>query len=149
MSIYTWRRKYLKYGMVGLMTKRKSIPKEPLPQDHAPSESEELEKLRTQLQELQFEVDVMKETIAVLKKDPGVDLTVLRNREKAVIIDALKGKYALPALLSRFKMAKSSYYYQRAVMNKPDKYLSCRAQITSIFHENRGVYGFTVVFIWR
>ena len=112
MSIYTWRRKYLKYGMVGLMAKRKSIPRAPMPQDHALPESEELEKLRTQLQELQFEVDVMKETIAVLKKDPGVDLTVLRNREKAVIIDALKGKYALPTLLSRFNMAKSSYYYQ-------------------------------------
>lgn len=26
MSIYTWRRKYLKYGMVGLIAKRKSIP---------------------------------------------------------------------------------------------------------------------------
>ena len=147
MSIYAWRRKYLKYGMVGLMAKRKSIPREPLPQDHAPSESEELEKLRTQLQELRFEVDVLKETIAVLKKDPGVDLAVLRNREKAVIIDALKGKYALPALLSRFKMAKSSYYYQRAVTNKPDKYLSCRAQITSIFHENRGVYGYRRIYL--
>ena len=147
MSIYAWRRKYLKYGMVGLMTKRKSIPRAPLPQDHALPESEELEKLRTQLQELQFEVDVMKETIAVLKKDPGVDLTVLRNREKAVIIDALKGKYALPTLLSRFNMAKSSYYYQRAVMNKPDKYLSYRAQITAIFQENRGVYGYRRIYL--
>ena len=127
MSIYTWRRKYLKYGMVGLLAKRKSIPRAPLPQEHALSETEELEKLRTQLQELQFEVDVMKETIAVLKKDPGVDLTVLRNSEKAVIIDALKGKYTLPTLLSHFNMAKSSYYYQRAVMTKPDKYVSCRA----------------------
>lgn len=71
MSIYTWRRKYLKYGMVGLMAKRKSIPRAPLPQEHALSETEELEKLRTQLQELQFEVDVMKETIAVLKKTPA------------------------------------------------------------------------------
>lgn len=147
MSIYTWRRKYLKYGMVGLMAKRKSIPRAPLPQEHALSETEELEKLRTQLQELQFEVDVMKETIAVLKKDPGVDLTVLRNREKAVIIDALKGKYALPTLLSRFNMAKSSYYYQRAVMNKPDKYLSYRAQITAIFQENRGVYGYRRIYL--
>ena len=147
MSIYVWRRKYLKYGMVGLMAKRKSIPREPLPQDHALPESEELENLRTQLQELQFEVDVLKETISVLKKDPGIDLTVLRNREKAVIIDALKGKYALPALLSRFKMAKSSYYYQQAVMNKPDKYLSQRAQITSIFHENRGIYGYRRIYL--
>ena len=147
MSIYAWRRKYLKYGMVGLMAKRKSIPRAPMPQDHALPESEELEKLRTQLQELQFEVDVMKETIAVLKKDPGVDLAVLRNREKAVIIDALKGKYALPTLLSRFNMAKSSYYYQRAVMNKPDKYLSYRAQITAIFQENRGVYGYRRIYL--
>lgn len=147
MSIYAWRRKYLKYGMVGLMAKRKSIPREPLPQDHALPESEELEKLRTQLKELQFEVDVLKETIAVLKKDPGIDLTVLRNREKAVIIDALKGKYTLPALLSRFKMAKSSYYYQQAVMNKPDKYLSHRAQITSIFHENRDAYGYRRIYL--
>lgn len=147
MSIYVWRRKYLKYGMVGLMAKRKIIPREPLPQDHALPESEELENLRTQLQELQFEVDVLKETISVLKKDPGIDLTVLRNREKAVIIDALKGKYTLPALLSRFKMAKSSYNYQQAVMNKPDKYLSQRAQITSIFHENRGIYGYRRIYL--
>ena len=89
----------------------------------------------------------MKETIAVLKKDPGVDLTVLRNREKAVIIDALKGKYTLPTLLSRFNMAKISYYYQRAVMTKPDKYVSCRAQITSIFQENRGVYGYRRIYL--
>lgn len=147
MSIYVWRRKYLKYGMAGLMAKRKSISREPLPQDHALPESEELENLRTQLQELQFEVDVLKETISVLKKDPDIDLTVLRNREKAVIIDALKGKYALPALLSCFKMAKSRYYYQQAVMNKPDKYLSQRAQITSIFHENRGIYGYRRIYL--
>ena len=147
MSIYVWRRKYLKYGMVGLMAKKKRIPKDLLPQDHVLSESEELEKLRTQLQELQFEVDVLKETIAVLKKDPGVDLTELRNREKAVIIDALKGKYALPTLLSRFNMAKSSYYYQQAVINKPDKYLSYRAKIASIFHENRGVYGYRRIYL--
>ena len=51
MSIYVWRRNYLKHGMVGLMAKRKSIPRAPLPQEHALSETEELEKLRTQLQE--------------------------------------------------------------------------------------------------
>ena len=32
------------------------------------------------------------------KKDPGVDQTGLKNREKAVIIDALKSKYSLPWL---------------------------------------------------
>ena len=91
---------------------------------------------------MQFEVDVLKETLAVLKKDPGVDLTALKNREKAVIIGALREKYALPILLTHFHMARSSYYYQQTVMHKPDKYLPFRAQITSVFYENRGVYGY-------
>ena len=39
-------------------------------------------------------------------------------------------------------MARSSYYYQRTVRNKPDKYLPVRAQIASVFNENRGVYGY-------
>ena len=142
MSIYAWRRKYLKHGMVGLMAKKKSIPRQPLPQADLVPQSEELEALRTQLTELQLEVDVLKETIEVLKKDPGADLTKLRNREKAVIIGALEGKYALPTLLAFVHMAKSSYYYHRATQNKPDKYALCRTKIKSLFHENRGIYGY-------
>lgn len=59
-----------------------------------------------------------------------------------MIIDALKEKYALPMLLAYFHIAKSSYYYQQAVRNKPDKYFPLREQIVSVFHENRGVYGY-------
>ena len=92
MSIYTWRRKYLKYGMAGLMAKRKSIPRKPLPPDDLRSQSEEMQALQEQVRHLQFEVDVLKEIHAVLKKDPGVDLTELKNREKAVIIGALREK---------------------------------------------------------
>ena len=142
MSIYTWRRKYLKYGMVGLMAKRKSISRKPLPPDAPRPQSEEMQALQEQVRHLQFEVDVLKETLAVLKKGPGVDLTGLKNREKAVIIDALREKYTLPMLLTYFHMARSSYYYQQAVMNKSDKYLPFRRQITLVFHENRGVYGY-------
>ena len=142
MSIYAWRRKYLKYGMVGLMAKRKSIPRKPLSPDAPRPQSEEMLALQEQVRHLQFEVDVLKETLAVFKKDPGVDLTALKNREKAVIIGALREKYALPMLLTYFHMARSSYYYQQAVMNKLDKYLPFREQIISVFHENRGVYGY-------
>lgn len=80
--------------MVGLMAKRKSIPRKPLPPDAPRPQSEEMQALQEQVQYLQFEVDVLKETLAVLKKDPGVDLTALKNREKAVIIGALREKYA-------------------------------------------------------
>ena len=65
MSIYTWRRKYLKYGMVGLMAKRNSIPRKPLPPDAPRPQSEEMQALREQVRHLQFEVDVLKETLAV------------------------------------------------------------------------------------
>ena len=92
------------------MAKRKSIPRAPMLQDHALPESEELEKLRTQLQELQFEVDVMKETIAVLKKDPGVDLAVLRNREK------WKERY--PSYLICFGLLISNYLRKRGCLIK-------------------------------
>ncbi|PRR78198.1 hypothetical protein [Clostridium luticellarii] len=43
---------------------------------------------------MQLEIDILKETINVLKKDPNVDQTVFKNREKAVIVDALKNKYS-------------------------------------------------------
>lgn len=70
--------------MVGLMAKKKSIPRKLLPPDAPRSQSEEMLALQEQVRHLQFEVDVLRETLAVSKKDPGVDLTALKNREKPV-----------------------------------------------------------------
>ena len=50
----------------------------------------ELDILKQQLRDMQMEIDILKETINVLKKDPGVNMGFLKNREKAVIVDALK-----------------------------------------------------------
>ena len=55
-----------------------------------------------------MEVDVLKETLNILKKDPGVNVMKLKNREKAVVIDAVKDKYPLPELLRCLCMSKSS-----------------------------------------
>ena len=71
MSIYAWRRKYLKYGMIGLMAKKNRIPRQPLSPTDPPMKSDELEALQAQIRELQLEVDVLKETIEVLKKPPA------------------------------------------------------------------------------
>ena len=54
--------------MIGLMAKRKSILRKPLPPDDIRSQSEEMQALREQVQHLQFKVDVLKETLAILKK---------------------------------------------------------------------------------
>ena len=75
--------------------------------------AEDINELKAQMLDMQMEIDILKETINVLKKDPGIDQTALSNWEKAVIIDALKNKYSLPDLLKKLNLAKSSYYYQK------------------------------------
>jgi putative transposase len=128
-SIYNWRKRYMQGGAVSLMN-TKNIKPEQLPDIDSKTSSEEVEELRKQLYELQFEVDILKETINVLKKDPGVDWKNLKNREKVVVIDAMKNKYPLPRLLSKMKIAKSSYYYQIAAQSKNDKYNAPHCQDT-------------------
>ena len=46
-----------------------------------------------------MEVDVLKEALNLLKKDPGINITKLKNHEKAVVIDAVEDKYPLDQLL--------------------------------------------------
>lgn len=74
--------------------------------------SDEINQLKSQIQDMQLEIDILKETINVLKKDPDIDQSALSNREKAVIIDVLKNRYSLPLLLQKLQLSKSSYYYQ-------------------------------------
>ena len=139
-SIYTWRRKYIQKGAVALMNTGDD-PRGILPKGEV-SSSLEVEKLKAQVQDMQLEIDILKETLEVLKKDPGADLTTLRNQEKAVIVDALKNKYSLPILLQKLRLAKSSYYYQHKLASTPDKYEALRDRITILFGENSGRYGY-------
>ena len=50
-----------------------------------------------------------------------------------MIIEVLKNKYSLPALLKRLGVSKSSYYYQEAVKKQPDKYSDIRNRICQLF----------------
>lgn len=95
----------------------KNIPSEELKEGTIPSDSivvssNEVTELKAQMLEMKMEIDILKETINVLKKDPCIDQAALSNREKAVIIDVLKTKYSLPHLLKKLHISKSSYYYQ-------------------------------------
>ena len=140
-SIYTWRKKYTQKGMMALMNSPKEHSRGKLPEGKMTSSSE-VEDLRARLMEMQMEIDILKETINVLKKDPGVDQTALKNREKAVIIDALRDRYSLPVLLNRLDMAKSSYFYQKKVLYREDKYQELRIRIRNIFNESMERYGY-------
>jgi len=94
------------------------------------------------MNEMQLEIDILKETIDVLKKDPGVDKAPLKNKDKIVIVDALKTKYKLQILLNKLNLPKSSYYYHQKILTRPDKYLQVSKQIKTIFYENYKCYGY-------
>lgn len=137
-SIYIWHKKYILKGAVALMNTNYD-PRGNLPEG-IPASSPEVEQLKRQMQEMQMEIDILKGTLDALKKDPGVDLTALRNREKAVMIDALKDNYSLQ--LQKLKLLKSSYYYQRKRLACTDKYAELKNRIKELSNENGGRYGY-------
>lgn len=142
MSIYTWYRQYKKYRVAGLMSSKKQIKRENIDFNTESAPAQGISELQDQINQLQMEVDVLKEALNLLKKGPGINVTELKNREKAVIIDAMKNKYPLPQLLKFLCMAKSSYYYQRAAIKRPDKYREIHTNIIELFKENRNCYGY-------
>lgn len=83
-----------------------------------PATNEQISGLKEQVLNMQLEIDILKATLDVLKKDPGVDRSALKNREKATMIDALKNKYPLPTLLQALCYARSSYFYGKKAKSK-------------------------------
>ena len=143
-SIYLWRKRYLKEGTLGLMNNKNITPGKLKvgSSNDCDFSSDEIKQLQMQVQDMQLEIDLLKETINVLKKDPDIDQSALSNKEKAVIIDVLKNKYSLPALLDKLQLSKSSYYYQVHAINKEDKYAEVRYRTIELFIENKERYGY-------
>lgn len=54
----------------------------------------------------------------------------------------LRQKYKLTALLELAEMPRSTYYYYVKQMQKPDKYAAVKENITAIYYENQGRYGY-------
>ena len=140
-SIYAWRRKYIQKGAAALMNPPNERRRGKLIEGNAAS-SQEIDELKTKIQDMQLELDILKETIDVLKKDPGINKSPLSNGEKAVIADALKTKYPLPVLLKKLRMAKSSYYYQKKRFCFAEKHKDDCRVVTSIFRNNKERYGY-------
>jgi len=142
-SIYTWRRKYILKGATGLMN-HNDDPRGELPAGKSAS-SKEVEELKARIYDMQLEIDVMKETLNVLKKDPGVNMEKLRNREKAAVIDALKSRYPLPLLLNSLNMPRSSYYYCELAISR-DKYENIRIRILQLWSKVNECYGYRRIY---
>lgn len=104
--------------------------------------STEAQTLQEDVYKLQMQKDVLVKCAELLKKDPGVNLENLSNRDKALVIDALRSVYKLADLLPLMGMSKSSYCYQAKVLRSPDKYATHREKIKDIFSNNYRCYGY-------
>ena len=102
----------------------------------------EVELLRRDIRRLQLEHDILKKANELLKKDLGVDLRILSNQEKTLLVDALRQVYALSALLAELELARSSYFYHRARLRVSDKLAPVRHTITTLFEGNHRCYGY-------
>lgn len=54
----------------------------------------------------------------------------------------LRHKYKLAAMLKLAGIARSTFYYCAKQMEKPGKYTAVKEEVTAIFHENQGRYGY-------
>ena len=63
-----------------------------------------------------------------------------------MIIDALQHKYSLPVLLLKLGLSRSSYYYQKKIQKRVDKYAGLREKIRELFLKNRQRYGYCRIY---
>lgn len=132
-SLYFWKNQ--------LLGEDYEVSKNQYTQEDVDSLKREADELRKEVRRLRLEKDVLEKATEVLKKGKGISLDTLTNREKAMVIDALRGRHPLKNLLAVLNMAKSSYCYQRLAMSR-DKYSEARLEIKEIFRESRKSYGY-------
>jgi len=63
-------------------------------------------------------------------------------REKAQVIWELSHKYPVTALPQVAELPRSTYYYYSSQREKEDKYATVKTEICTIFHSNKGRYGY-------
>ena len=137
-TLYNWKNQLLGREAPASMKHSNNSP--PVP-ERAELERQ-LESLQRDIRQLQLERDLLRKANEISKKGLGVDLQLLTNREKTLLVDALKELYALPELLAQLDLARSSYFYHRARVKAADKYLAVRQTMSDIFELNHRCYGY-------
>ena len=59
-----------------------------------------------------------------------------------MVIQELRREYKLDMLLEIAQLPRSTFYYHSKQQNKEDKYTQAKAEIATIYHENKGRYGY-------
>nr|WP_252964849.1 IS3 family transposase [Shigella sonnei] len=136
--LYKWKDEII--GNSAYQTMRKH--NEPSLEAERDALREEVARLNQEIRRRQMELDILKKAEEIIKKDPGISISHLNNREKTKIADALRQTYPLTELLHVLSLARSSYFYHRAALKAGDKYATIRTMLTDIFNSNYQCYGY-------
>ncbi|MGS4760650.1 IS3 family transposase, partial [Klebsiella pneumoniae subsp. pneumoniae] len=100
---YKWKKDLISDEAYQSMRKRKAAPQD----KNQDALLGEIQHLRKQVHQLQLERDILTKANELIKKDLGISFLKLKNREKTLIVDALKKKYPVAELLSVLQLARS------------------------------------------
>ena len=89
-----------------------------------------------------MEKEILERAAVLIKKEKGINPLNLTNREKTILVDALRANFPLKSLFQQLKLPKSSYFYHRNQLTLTDKYEEKRLLLTEIFNENDARYGY-------
>jgi len=137
-TLYNWKNQLLGREAPASMKRHNESPPDP----DATELRQQVESLQKDIRRLQLEHDLLKKATELLKKGLGVAPQLLSNREKTLLVDALKYTYSLAELLAELDLARSSYFYHCARLRQPDKYADARVAITDVFQSNHRCYGY-------
>ena len=136
--LYKWKKDLLDDEAYQSMRRRKAAP-----QDKSQDALiDEITRLKQQLHQLQLERDILTKANELIKKDMGISVLTLKNREKTQIVDALKDIYPIAELLCVLQLARSCYFYHKASQRLHDKYAEIRVAMGKIFEGNYRCYGY-------
>lgn len=108
-TLYKWRGPLLDEQAKHTVKKNRNKPAS----DECDVLRAEVKALEKRVHELQLEHDILVKASELLKKDGGFIPQTLSNREKTLLVDALKDAYQPSELLEAVQLPRSSYYYQR------------------------------------
>ena len=137
-SLYKWKNQLLGHDAPATMKRKQEVPAS---SDRSELE-QQLETLRQDIRRLQLEKDLLKKANELVKKELGIDQQHLTNREKTLLVDALRSTYTVTELLCEVGLPRSSYFYHRARLGVADKYVDARRAMADIFERNYRCYGY-------
>jgi len=137
-TLYHWKNQLLGHEVPASMKRQRDLPTAP----EREVLERQVEELQRDIRRLQLEQDLLKKANEILKKGLGISHKQLTNREKTLLVDALRHTYTLAELLTEVGLPRSSYFYHRARLDAADRYADVRRAITEIFERNHRCYGY-------